>query len=80
MEMFAKSSTGRELGSRWDMEKYEIRLVRKNGGPVVYASTYISDYAAVRGARILAAAEDSIEIWRGMHCIYRDQFRPVSTH
>ena len=63
------------------MEKYEIRLVRKEGGPVVYASTYISDYAAVRGARSLAAAEDSIEIWRGMHCIYRDPFRaPVATH
>jgi hypothetical protein len=62
------------------MEKYEIRLVRKDGGPVVYASTYISDYAAVRGARSLATAEDSIEIWRGMHCIYRDQFRTVTTH
>jgi hypothetical protein len=59
------------------MEKYEIRLVRKDGGPVVYASTYVSDYAAMRGARTLAGAEDRIEIWRGMHCIYRDQLHPI---
>ena len=62
------------------VEKYEIRLVRKDGGPVVYASTYISDYAALRGARHLATPEDGIEIWRGMHCIYRDRVTPVSSH
>jgi hypothetical protein len=54
------------------MENYEIRLVRRQGKSVVYASTYISDYAALRGARMMARSEDGIEIWRGMHCIYRD--------
>jgi hypothetical protein len=55
------------------MENYEIRLVRGQGQSVVYASTYISDYAALRGARMIARSEDGIEIWRGMHCIYRDR-------
>jgi len=54
------------------MENYEIRLVRRQGQSVVYASTYLSDYAAVRGARMMAGSDDGIEIWRGMHCIYRD--------
>lgn len=54
------------------MENYEIRLVRKQGPSVVYASTYMSDYAALRGARMMADSEDGIEIWRGMHCIFRD--------
>lgn len=57
------------------MESYEIRLIRKPGSSVVYASSYISDYAAVRGARMLAEVGDGIEIWRGIHCIYQDETR-----
>jgi len=60
------------------MENYEIRLVRKQGKSIVYASTYISDYAALRGARMIANSEDGIEIWRGMHCIYRDSARATA--
>lgn len=53
------------------MQHYEIRLVR-HSGPVVYSSRYISDYAALRSARLMATPDDGIEIWRGMECIYRD--------
>jgi hypothetical protein len=56
------------------MNRYEIRLVPRQGGPRVYASTYVSDYAAMRGARMLAAADDRVEIWRGIHCIYQDKY------
>jgi hypothetical protein len=34
----------------------------------------VSDYAAMRGARMLAAADDRVEIWRGIHCIYQDKY------
>ncbi len=54
------------------MEQYEIRVVPPAGGAKVYASTYISDIAALRGARLLAQADDRIEIWRGMHCIFQN--------
>ncbi len=60
------------------MNRYEIRLVPKQGGPRVYASTYISDYAAMRGARMLAATDDRVEIWRGIHCIYQDKYDAVA--
>jgi hypothetical protein len=54
------------------MQDYEIRLVRKSG-PTVLSSRYISDYAALRSARLMAAPDDRIEIWRGRECIYHDQ-------
>jgi hypothetical protein len=57
------------------MDHYEIRLSRKTGGPVVYSSTYFSDYAAIRGARFLAQPDDGIEIWKGVSCIYHDTVR-----
>lgn len=53
------------------MQYYEIRLVRQDG-PTVLSSRYVSDYAALRSARSMAMPEDSVEIWRGMECIYRD--------
>ena len=80
MPVIMREKRGKRAKGEAVMEKYEIRLVRKDGGPVVYASTYMSDYAALRGARHMAGAEDSIEIWRGMDCIYRDHFRPASAH
>ncbi|MBV9550769.1 MAG: hypothetical protein JO256_13955 [Alphaproteobacteria bacterium] len=55
------------------MEQYEIRLVPPEGGVKIFSSTYISDYAAMRSARMLAANDDRIEIWRGMHCIFQDK-------
>lgn len=54
------------------MENYEIRFSKKTGGSVVFSSSYFSDYAAIRGARLLAEAEDEIEIWKGVSCIYHD--------
>lgn len=53
------------------MQYYEIRLVRQDG-PTILSSRYVSDYAALRSARAMAAPDDGVEIWRGMECIYRD--------
>ncbi|MBV9550401.1 MAG: hypothetical protein JO256_12090 [Alphaproteobacteria bacterium] len=52
------------------MQNYEIRVVRP-GGPIVHMSHYVSDYAALRSARMLAEADDGLEIWRDAECIYK---------
>jgi hypothetical protein len=53
------------------MNSYEIRIVHKDiKSPDIYSSTHISDHAAVRRARKLAASEDFIEVWRGVTCVY----------
>jgi hypothetical protein len=55
------------------MEHYEIRVVPSSGSAKIYTSVYISDYAALRSARLLAQADERIEIWRGIHCIYQEK-------
>ena len=50
---------------------YEIRIIRKDvNSAAIYSSSHVSDYAAVRRARNLAASGDSIEVWRGADCVY----------
>jgi hypothetical protein len=50
---------------------YQIRIIRKDvNSPAIYSSSHVSDYAAVRRARNLAASGDSIEVWRGADCVY----------
>ena len=62
------------------MNRYEIRVAPKaGGGAKIYASTYLNDYAAMRSARMLAKTSDSIEIWRGLNCIYRQGLLPAKT-
>jgi hypothetical protein len=53
------------------MDTYEIRIIRKGiKSPDIYSSSHISDHAAVRRARNLAASEDLVEVWRGATCVY----------
>jgi hypothetical protein len=50
---------------------YEIRILRKDDkSSAVYASSHISDHAAVRRARNLALEGDVVEVWRGAICVY----------
>jgi hypothetical protein len=53
------------------MQDYEIRLRKPQGLQTVHAGRYLGDYHAVRRACALAADGDSVEVWRGPHCIYR---------
>jgi hypothetical protein len=53
------------------MNIYEIRLIRQeNKSPDIYASSHISDHAAVRHAQALADDDIVIEVWRGLSCVY----------
>ena len=53
------------------MDIYEIRVSHQGvSSSDVYSSTHVSDYAAVRRARNLAASEDFVEVWRGGTCVY----------
>jgi hypothetical protein len=53
------------------MNSYELRVISPaDKYPTVYASSHISDFAAVRRAVSLADADGLIEVWRGVVCIY----------
>jgi hypothetical protein len=52
------------------MEIYEIRIIKDGRRPVIYACQHESDYAAIRRAQNLVEAEDRLEVWRGLDCIY----------
>ena len=53
------------------MNTYEIRILRRDDkSSATFASSHISDHAAVRRARDLAGDGDAIEVWRGANCIY----------
>lgn len=53
------------------MENYEIRILKKgNHGPFIYACPHASDYAAIRRAQSLIREGDSVEVWRGLDCVY----------
>jgi hypothetical protein len=50
---------------------YEIRILRKDEKTsAIFASSHISDHAAVRRAHDLAGDGDVIEVWRGANCVY----------
>lgn len=54
------------------MAQYEIRVLKQSGAEsLVYACQFFTDRAAVRGAEQIARASgESLEVWRGMECIY----------
>jgi hypothetical protein len=53
------------------MHSYELRVLsRDDKHPTIYASSHISDFAAVRRAVSLADADELIEVWRGVVCVY----------
>ena len=56
------------------MERYDIRLRKKGGGAVLaYCTTKESDMAAIRAARDAMEDGDTVEVWKGMRCIYADE-------
>ena len=53
------------------MQRYEIRLLKPEGRPVIHAGRYLGDFHAIRRAHALAREGDDVEVWRGAACIYR---------
>jgi len=56
---------------RRTMNSYELRVINPaQKYPTIYASSHISDFAAVRRAVSLAHVDELIEVWRGVVCVY----------
>jgi hypothetical protein len=55
------------------MPNYEIRLRKQHGGTCAYRANRVSDFAAIRTARSIAADGDAVEVWKDMDCIYSSQ-------
>lgn len=63
------------------MNTYEIHILRKDEKiSAIFASAHISDHAAVRRARDLAADADVIEVWRGANCVYAGLPQAATSH
>ena len=54
------------------MQTYEIRVIRKGEGALIYECAQVSDFAAIRRARILGEDGDIVEVWRGLKCVFTD--------
>lgn len=52
------------------MPNYEIRLRKPHSRPRAFRANRTSDYAAICTAQSIAADGDTIEVWKGMVCIY----------
>ena len=53
------------------MQSYELRVIAPGSKyPSIYASSHISDFAAIRRATNLASNDEVIEVWRGAVCVY----------
>lgn len=53
------------------MESYDTRLRKQAGGATfVYCTIKESDVAAIQAAREMADDGDTMEVWKGMSCIY----------
>jgi hypothetical protein len=56
------------------MPSYDIRLQKRHdGAKPVYRLTESNDFAAICAARKAAESGDTVEVWRGMDCIYAAQ-------
>ena len=49
---------------------FEIRIFKKSGIALVYKAALASAFAAIRRALSLADAEDGVEVWHGLQCVY----------
>jgi hypothetical protein len=49
---------------------YEIRVLKRSGGPVIMVTHHVSDFAAVRYGHTLAQQGDGLEVWTDKGCIY----------
>jgi hypothetical protein len=53
------------------MTSYELRVINPRArDATVYASSHVSDFAAIRRAVDLADDDEVIEVWRGVVCVY----------
>lgn len=53
------------------MNSYELRVIHPlDRNATVYASSHVSDFAAIRRAMNLAQEHELIEVWRGAVCVY----------
>jgi hypothetical protein len=52
------------------MDRYEIRIVKAGRLPFINEISQVSDYAAIRRACRLAKDGDTVEVWRGLECVY----------
>lgn len=53
------------------MNSYELRVIDpRDRNAAIYASSHVSDFAAIRRAMSLAGDDDVIEVWRGLVCVY----------
>jgi hypothetical protein len=52
------------------MQDYEIRVIRKGTGATVYVIPQVSDFAAIRKAKLLSEEGDLVEVWRGLNCVF----------
>jgi hypothetical protein len=52
------------------MQDYEIRVIRKGTGATIYVSPQVSDFAAIRKAKLLSEEGDVVEVWRGLNCVF----------
>jgi len=53
------------------MPSYDIRLrKRRDGAKLIYRINETNDLAAICAARNAAESGDTVEVWRGMQCIY----------
>jgi hypothetical protein len=73
-----RSAMLRFMGVRiWQEEamgRYDIRLRKKGGAAVLtYCTAKESDAAAIRVARAVMEDGDTVEVWKGMRCIYADE-------
>ena len=55
------------VGIMWD---YEIRIVKKDKGSIIYVGPQASDGSAVRQAQAFSREEDRVEVWRDDVCLY----------
>ena len=63
--------SGRRIQQEEAMERYDIRLRKKGGRAILaYCTAKGSDAAAIRAAREITDDGDTVEVWKGMHCIY----------
>jgi len=55
------------------LPNYEFRLRKQIGRTCAYRANRVSDLAAIRTARSIAAEGDAVEVWKDMDCIYSSQ-------
>ena len=49
---------------------FDIRLRKKCGSIMVYSTAKASDMEAIRAANALTSDCSTVEVWKGMRCIY----------